>query len=135
MIICMDSNCVIYLIEQNAVWAPKVAARMAAAATVGDTLAVCDLARVECLVKPLQLGDASTVADFENFFNGGSVQMLATTVPVYERAARIRVATSMKIKLLDAIHLAAAAEHGCGLFLTNDVQLAQCTDIAVEILT
>jgi hypothetical protein len=31
MIICLDTNCVIYLIEKNPTWEPKVTARLAAA--------------------------------------------------------------------------------------------------------
>jgi hypothetical protein len=33
------------------------------------------------------------------------------------------------------LHLAAAIEQGCGLFLTHDAQLKQCHDILVEILS
>jgi uncharacterized protein len=59
--------------------------------------------------------------------------MLPVTSAVWERAAS--VAATYKLKPLDAVHLGAAIEHGCGLFLTNDVQLARCTDIPVEVLT
>jgi hypothetical protein len=31
--------------------------------------------------------------------------------------------------------LAAAAEHGCGLFLTHDAPLKQCKEITVEVLS
>jgi predicted nucleic acid-binding protein len=34
--------------------------------------------------------------------------------------------------LADALHLAAAIEYGCDVFLTNDNQLTNFTDIAVE---
>ena len=30
MMICLDANCVIYLIEKNAVWGPKIVARLTA---------------------------------------------------------------------------------------------------------
>jgi predicted nucleic acid-binding protein len=39
------------------------------------------------------------------------------------------------VKVPDCLHLAAAIEHGCGLFLTHDAQLRLCKDITVEILT
>jgi predicted nucleic acid-binding protein len=39
------------------------------------------------------------------------------------------------IKPLDSLHLAAAVEHGYGLFLTNDVQLRRFPDITVEVLS
>ncbi len=36
--------------------------------------------------------------------------------------------------LADALHLAAAIESGCDVFLTNDNQLASFTDITIEVL-
>ena len=53
---------------------------------------------------------------------------------VCERSARIR-ATYRFLELVDSLHLATAAESGCGLFLTSDAQLARCTDIPVEVLS
>lgn len=135
MIICLDTNCVIYLVENNPLWGSKVVARLATARKVGDTLAVCDLARSECLVGPLKNGDAALLANYQRFFASPAVQMLPLTVAVCERAAEVRVASAMRFELPDALHLAAAIVHGCGLFLTNDAQLAHCTEIAVEVLT
>jgi predicted nucleic acid-binding protein len=50
-------------------------------------------------------------------------------------AARLRAASNFQLKVPDCLHLAAAIEHGCGLFLSHDDQLRQCTAIPVEILT
>jgi predicted nucleic acid-binding protein len=133
--ICLDTNCVIYLIENNPFWGPKVIARLATAKTAGDTLAVCDLARSECLVGPLRIGDTALLADYQRFFASATVQMLPLTAAVCERAAELRVASALRFELPDALHLAAAIVHGCGLFLTNDARLARCTAIAVEVLT
>jgi predicted nucleic acid-binding protein len=36
--------------------------------------------------------------------------------------------------LADALHLAAAIESGCDVFLTNDNQLASFPDITIEVL-
>lgn len=52
MKVCLDSNCVIYLVEKNPIWAPKLLTRLAAARVAGDALAVSDLARLECLIGP-----------------------------------------------------------------------------------
>ena len=92
------------------------------------------LIRSECLIGPLQSGNAAVLADHQRFFASPSVEMLPSTAAVCERAAVIRVASALKIKLPDALHLAAAVEHGCGLFLTNDIQLAGCPAIAVQVL-
>ena len=42
----------IHLIEQNPFGAPRVSARIAAFRAAGDEIAVCDAARLECLVGP-----------------------------------------------------------------------------------
>ncbi|HET6879678.1 MAG TPA: PIN domain-containing protein [Pirellulales bacterium] len=133
MMVCLDANCVIYLVEKNPHWGPKVVARLATAKAAGDTVAVCDLARAECLIGPLKSRDALVLADYQRFFSSSAVRMLPVT-PVCERAAEVRVASAMKIKLPDALHLAAAIAHGCGLFLTNDEQLKICGGITVEVL-
>ncbi|WP_165226965.1 type II toxin-antitoxin system VapC family toxin [Aquisphaera insulae] len=135
MRVCLDTNCVIYLVERNPLWAPKLVARLAEARADGYTLAVCDLARSECLIGPLRAGDPAVLADYQRFFSSAAVEMLPLTAAVCERAAEIRVASGLKIKLPDALHLASATTHGCRLFLTNDAQLAACAAIAVEILT
>ncbi len=41
---------------------------------------------------------------------------------------------SVVIKTIDALHLAAAVESGCGAFLTNDARLGGFRDLVVEIL-
>jgi predicted nucleic acid-binding protein len=50
-----------------------------------------------------------------------------------DRAARIRA--QYGFKPLDALHLAAAVEHGCTRFLGNDAKLKRFPDIVVELLT
>jgi predicted nucleic acid-binding protein len=134
MIVCLDPNCVIYLVEKNPAWGPKVAARMAALRAAGNRFAVTDLARTECLAGPLHKGDAAVVADFQAFFNDPDIQMLALTAAVCDRAARLRAASNFQFAVPDCLHLAAAIVHGCGLFLTNDAQLRRCIDITVEVL-
>jgi predicted nucleic acid-binding protein len=133
--ICLDANCVIYLVEKNPHWGPKVVARLAAAKAAGESVAVSDLARAECLPGPLRSGDAAVMADYQRFFASPAVQMLPITPAVCEKAAEVRVASAQKIKLPDALYLAAAIVHGCGLFLTKDPQLQKCAAITVEVLT
>jgi predicted nucleic acid-binding protein len=56
------------------------------------------------------------------------------TAAVCEQAARLRAASGFRLKVPDCLHLAAALEHGCGLFLTNDAQLTLCAALPVEVL-
>lgn len=134
MIVCLDANIVIYYVERNPVWEPRVTARLKAAAAAGDSLAVSEAALLECLVGPIQSGDSATLGDYQRFFGSPDVQMLAVTTTVWQRAAQLRA--TFNLKPLDSIiHLATAVEYGCGLLLTNDAPLARCAAIKVEILT
>lgn len=127
MTVCLDTNIVIYYVERDPIWAPKVEGRLRSLAVGGHSLAVADAARLECFVGPLQLGDLATLADYRTFFQLPEIQMLPITGSVWELAAEIRVQHSFNA--LDSIHLAAAIEHGCGAFLTNDSQLSRCKGI------
>jgi predicted nucleic acid-binding protein len=131
MIVCLDANVVIYLIEKDPVWEPKVAARLAALVAAGEEMALCDAVRLECLLKPLATGDAGVEAAFRAFF--ASVRMLPVTTATWESAAQLGAA--FNFKPMDSLHLATAIEHGCGLFLTADSRLGRCTAIPVEVLT
>ncbi len=129
----LDTNIVIYLVEQNPTWFSKVVARLAPLRAAGDQLVIGDLTRAECLVGPFQSGDAAVLASCRTFFGDPDIQVFPMTAATCERAARIRAAD--KLELVDSLHLATAIENGCGLFLTNDAQLARCTSITVELLT
>jgi uncharacterized protein len=129
----LDTICVIYFVEHNPTWWAKVVARIARLRVANDELAVGDLTRVECLVGPFKNADATLKASYRAFFADPDVKVLSITAAICERAARIRAVH--RFELADALHLATAVEHGCGLFLTNDVKLARCTNISVEVLS
>src|SRR5205814_668359 len=119
-------------VETPPVWGPRATARIAAARAAGDRFAVTDLVRMECLVGPLRAGDAARQAGFVAFFAMPDVDVLPLTAAVCDRAAHIRAAT--RFRPLDALHLAAAVENGCDLFLTKDAGLSAFPGIPIEIL-
>lgn len=133
MIVCLDANIVIYFIERNPVWEPKVSARIAEYRAGSHEIAVSDVARLECLVGPFKSGNAADLASYAAFFDSPSPRMLFVTVPVWESAARIRA--DYGFSALDSIHLATAVEHGCDRFLSNDAQLKRFPGIFVEVLS
>jgi len=132
MIVCLDANIVIYLVEANPTWTPRAQARLAVLRAAGDEVAVSDAARLECLVQPLRTNNQADFASYATFFSSSTIRMLSVTPAVWERAASVRA--RFRLPALDSVHLATAIDHGCGLFLTNDAQLASCTDITVEVL-
>jgi uncharacterized protein len=132
MIVCLDTNLVIYLVEKKAVWGPMAEARPAVLQTTGDEVAICDATRLECLIKPLASGDTGAEAAYRALFATAWVRMLAVSTATWEHAARIGATHNFKV--VDSLHLATAVEHDCGLFLTADSRLARCTSIPVEVL-
>jgi uncharacterized protein len=129
----LDANPVIYLMEQSANFGPKTKARVNALLANGERLAVSDLVRMECQVGPLKANDQLLLAQYVTFFKSPDVSVLTVSPVICDRAARSRA--QYGFKPLDSLHLAAAVEHRCTLFLTGDAQLKRFPDIPVEILS
>ncbi len=69
MIVFLDSNVVIYYIECDPYWGPKVEDRLRKIAADKDMLATSDAVRLETLIGPFQSGDTAVLADYQKFFN------------------------------------------------------------------
>jgi predicted nucleic acid-binding protein len=95
-------------------------------------MVVSDLTRLECRLHPISVGDAALLAQFDAFFTSADVQVAALTAQVYDRATLIRA--KHRYRTPDALHLAAALESGCGVFLTNDGRLAGFPDLKIQAL-
>lgn len=117
--IYLDSCLVIYLVEPDS---PSHESVREAVAVAGQaSLAVSGLVVMECLVGPLQDFDEGLRDDYQLAF--GAMELLPLTRSVFERAAGLRA--EHRLKTPDAIHLAAAIEHGCDELWTNDDRLGR----------
>jgi predicted nucleic acid-binding protein len=132
MVVYLDSVICIYAVEGAPFFQARARARLAAMRAAGDQPAISDLTWLECRLKPIRLGDAVALADMEAFLTASDVVRVPMPTAAYEQACRIRAVHNYK--LADALHLAAAVEGGCGLFLTNDHRLSSFPDIPVEVL-
>lgn len=132
MLVYLDSVICIYAVEGLPTFRSRARARLSAMAAAGDLPAISDLTWLECRVKPIRTGDAAALADMEAFLNAADVVRVPLATAVYDRACRVRAVYGFKLG--DSLHLAAAAESGCGLFLTNDARLAAFRELPVEIL-
>lgn len=132
MLIYLDSNVVIYLIEQTPTFGPKTTARINAAMAAGDSLAVSDIVRLECRLGPIVKQNQKLLTDFDVFFAQHTVKVVPLPTAVYDRATLIRAYHNYK--LADALNLAAAVEARCDRFLTNDTRLNKFPNITVEVL-
>lgn len=133
MILYLDTNLVIYVVEGNPAFAPKVVLRLAAAQSAGDTFMLSDLTRMECLVAPLKTNNTAVQSSFHAFFARSDVRVVAVSAAVCDRAARVRA--THNFKPMDALQLAAAVEHGASIFLTSDARLGSFTGLTVEVLS
>jgi predicted nucleic acid-binding protein len=95
-----------------------------------DQIVLSDLHRMECRVGPLSAGNSQRLAQFDAFFASADVRMVALSPTVCERAASIRA--TYHYRPMDALHLSAAVEHGCTLFVTNDQRLSRFSELTVE---
>ena len=59
--------------------------------------------------------------------------------PCYRISSRVRSSRTIRAQYgfrpLDSLHLAAAVEYGCTIFLTNNAQLKRFPDVVVEVLS
>ncbi|NUN96767.1 MAG: type II toxin-antitoxin system VapC family toxin [Candidatus Omnitrophica bacterium] len=125
----LDAVTVIYLFEGSPHRSQQVRSLIG---RVDATLVASELSRMECLVRPLREGQVSLVDEFVSFFDTEVDEMVDLDRRVMERAARVRADHGYKTP--DAIHLAAALESKCDVFLTNDDRLRQTGGISIEVL-
>jgi predicted nucleic acid-binding protein len=141
MLYYLDTNIVIYAVQAGAPEHQRAVSHLAALEQAGHRFVISELTRTETLIVPFQPGNGQLLQDFFRFFHGPSLRTLGLTAAVHTRASAIRGAHTYpaippaqpkRYGLADALHLAAAIEFGCDVFLTNDNQLANFPDITVE---
>jgi predicted nucleic acid-binding protein len=128
--IYLDSSPIIYLVERVEPFVVSVKARLN---DVACTCVTSDLTRLECRSKPIRNGDDELLRDYDDYFKIALSEIIPLNRDVIDRATAIRAEYNFKTP--DAIHLAAAIESGCDLFLTNDHRLGKFDEIKVEIVS
>lgn len=143
MLYYLDTVVVIYAVEGNPADQQRAINHLDALEQAGHRFAISDLTRTECMVPILRPGAGQRLSDMFRFFHGPGLRTLPVTAATCIRAAAIRGgytypalphAPPRRYGLADSLHLAAAIESGCDLFLTNDQQLAGFGEITIEVL-
>jgi predicted nucleic acid-binding protein len=143
MLYYLDTVIVVYAVEGNPADQQRALDHLGALEQAGHRFTISDLTRTECLVPIFGPGEGQRLSDFFRFFHGPNLRTVPLTAAMYTRASAIRGALTYpavppappkRYGLADALHLAAAIETGCDVFLTNDNQLADFAEIAVEVL-
>jgi len=114
----LDSCLAIYLVEENAVFAPNL--EIALKANSDSVFCISPLTEMECLIMPLRVQNDLLIKKFKNWFE--TVEMLSMTSEVFRDGAQLR-ADFTSLKTPDALHLATALHHNCDEFWTNDDRL------------
>lgn len=76
----------------------------------------------EFVTKPFADGKVSEVERFRQFLSSLSIQVLAITYEIAERAGKLR-SQYPSVRTPDALIVATALESGCSIFVTNDKDL------------
>lgn len=133
MILALDACTIIYLIEGGSPVADLARARLQELLRDPAARAVCSrLARLECRVGPLRVGDVALLGRYDAFFQRRRLRIVDVSAAAIERATELRA--RYRFKTPDAIHLATAIEAQADLFLTGDADLQRCTEAKVEVL-
>jgi len=116
----LDSNIFIYLLEGEDQFSVPVGEILEEADARGVTLVTSEFAICECLIGAHRRGDPELIAQYEAMFEEASqsIEILPAQSRVLVRAPDI--AGALRLKILDALHVASALIAGCDGFLTND---------------
>jgi len=129
----LDTAPLIYYLESNPVYGPRMAQFMEAREALGISLVTSPVTLAECLVHPMRLGLPDLQEGYLRLIVGGAgtrFQSLGKAEGL--QAAHLRAQHGLK--LTDALQVAAAMSAGCDAILTNDTALKRLDCIKVLFL-
>ena len=114
-----DSNAIIYFVERDDDLRRKIDGAFQVIEENKIPMTTSEIAIAECLHGAHKLKSAALAADYQTLFDDiKAFNLVPVTRGILESAARLAPENGMK--LVDAIHYAAAIAAGCDLLLTND---------------
>jgi len=126
----VDSNAIIHFVERRDVKQGKIGAMIASTVEGGELIVVSEIGVAECLYGAYKLKSAELEARYLELFSSSTVFDI---VPVdgdrLKSAARLGARKGLK--LVDAVHFAAAVERNCKVFLTDDERIKSSDGVAV----
>jgi predicted nucleic acid-binding protein len=88
----------------------------------------------EVLPRPVQTGNDALIQKFIEFLTGGkNMGLLEISTAIAEQAGRLR-GRYPRLKMMDAIQIAAAMSNGASVFITNDDKLKSIKEIRFLVL-
>lgn len=131
--IFFDTNPIIYLLDGTAPFSQKVQNFILDAKKNNSELYTSTITDAEFIVKPLEEKQFNKIALYYGFLNTLGFLKCFINEQIAERSAQIRVKYK-SIKLADSLQIASAIESDCNIFLTNDKQLKQISEINIQLI-
>lgn len=129
----LDANLYIYIFEGAPAYRQLMAALTAAIDEQDVAVIASELTFVEILPGPVREGRRRLVASYLDLMQRTPrVTLVPVDRRVIERAVQLRA--DLRLRSMDALHLATALVHGCETFLTNDERLAAPDEIRLVTL-
>lgn len=116
-----DTNILIYVLEASAGYVDVCLPFFAAVAQQDIIGCTGEITLAELLVKPMRTNDMVSMSKIRALFDDGYFETFAHHRESLELAAHLRA--TQGLKMIDAIHAAAAIKGGCGYMLTHDTQI------------
>lgn len=131
--VALDSSIFIYFIEEHATYLPLVEP-LFEAMNAGELEAVTSsLTLLEVLVIPFRFANAPLVERYETLLTRSrGLRLVDLDRDFLRSVAQVRAAT--RVKVPDAMQLAAAMAAGCPVFLTNDDRIPNVPGLRILLL-
>ena len=117
-VVYMDTNIVIYFLEDRAQFQSRAKAFVFTALNAGARLVTSELTVAECIYRPHRDRNAQSISLYEAAFRSGLLGLYPLTGDLVIRAAK--EGGSLGLKLIDTVHYLSALEAGCDYFATAD---------------
>lgn len=128
--IAIDSNVLVYWVEDHLEYAPILQPLFNAADSGERTIVASSLTLLEVLVDPYRKRNVKLAERYEHILtHGRGLVLAALDASVMRIAAQIRA--SHAVRTPDAIQLAVGLRYGCVAFITNDRRLP---DVGIRVL-
>lgn len=124
----LDTTPIIYFLDEDVNFGDKVRSVFDEILEDGKRMVTSTITCAEYLVYPYKTNNIDKADAFFDFLTDCDIPMCSIDQKIAKKAAKIR-AEYKGFKAMDSLQLATACLTGCDLFLTNDKQLRQFSEI------
>jgi len=124
----LDTSPVIYYLQRDLLYFEQTKNVFFNLGMVGAEFVLSDITIAEYCVFPIRTKNDKLVEELKGFIRESDIEIFHTSENIAIKAAHIR-AKYKGFKMMDSLQIATAIESGCDLFLTNDKQLRQFSEL------